>query len=150
MNPVASERGFTLIEVIVAITLAGLVALAIAIPLAATADTIGAIDPDRAITLSNLLAGEAESVNPTFNGQGETLFASTLVACATASPVVYKPPERINGDTYTYARSCACVAADLATPDPLCAAGYGRIDVTVAVDVTSASVSFIVTPGGLE
>lgn len=146
--PKTLRPGFTLIELVFAITLVALVSLAVVIPSYQSAKGLG--PSARSDTLSLLVTGEAERVLARLAGLNETTWRQALLTNFAYSPITSRPDETLNGDIFSFVNTYSCVSENLNSADPLCNEGYARVGVTVTgKESGSYTITILTTAKGL-
>lgn len=145
-------RGFTIIELLVTITLMSVAGALVVAPLMVSSRGVGAPGVAGREALVMVAREEAERFSSGLAGLTGPQWAANIKAVADASPQPVLPDVQLNGKIYAVTRSAACFQADMAAPDASCAAGYALVTVTATEADRGEvfSISFVKTAGGIR
>lgn len=145
-------RGFTIIELLVTITLMSVAGALIVAPLMVSSRGVGAPGVAGREALVMAARGEAERFSSGLAGLTGAQWAANVKAVADASPQAVLPDVQLNGKTYSVTRSAECFQAGLSPPDAACAAGFAVVTITATESGGGEgySISFVKTAAGIR
>ncbi|VAX16105.1 hypothetical protein MNBD_NITROSPINAE02-86 [hydrothermal vent metagenome] len=150
-NILARSRGFTLIELIIAIVIFSIASLALIAPALISARGVGAGGAASGMQLAAKGQEYAEIISSDLTGLSQSDWAPLLSGLVSSSPITTSPGATLNGKTFRVTESFSCVEKDLKTIDASCAKGFARIVVTVTIIETGKTFAlpFIKTRTGI-